>query len=184
MANFSMLFCSDSEGTPRQGRDKLAYSGRYQIPLFWLASLRSSDVRYVLDKEGDRLPYTDASPASMLAAFRERVQALGTIAGGIAAHFAAWETFLQEARCGWVKIDPTEVIFMVGFDPKQFEAGIAFFEEPTLEGFNAVLSLTSLTDVLDRSVKPPVLRPRPLVTGIEINASSSVYLTGYPSSDP
>jgi hypothetical protein len=184
VANFSMLFCSDSEGTPRQGRDKLTYSGRYQVPLFWLASLRPSDVRYVIDKEGDRLPYTDATPASMLDAFRERKQALSTIAAGIVVHFAAWETFLQEARCGWIKIDPTEVIFMVGFDPKQFEAGIAFFEAPTLEGFNAVLSLTSLTDVLDRSVKPPVLRLRPLVTGIEINASSSVYLTGYPSADP
>lgn len=184
MANFSMLFCSDSEGTSRQGRDKLAYSGRYQIPLFWLASLRSSDVRYVIDKEGDRLPYTDASPASMLDAFRERMDSLGAIAGGVAAQFAAWETFLQDAQFGWIKIDPTEVIYMVGFDPKQFEMGIAFFEAPTVEGFNAVLSLTSLTAILDRSVKPPALRPRPVVTGVEINASSGVYLAGYPNTGP
>lgn len=53
MANFAMLFCSDSEGVPRQGRDTLAFSGRYQIPLFWLASLRTADVRYAVDAEGD-----------------------------------------------------------------------------------------------------------------------------------
>jgi hypothetical protein len=177
MANVSLLFCSDHEGVPQQGRDDIAFFGRYQIPLFWLASARTKDIQYVVDDVGDKLPYLDVEKRQMIQTFQGRAEVLSAIADGMSDYFERWTLALERFDTKYIKVDPTEIIFMVEQDPTEFERAVRFFEEPSDAGFMAILSVTCLTDVLEQ--RPLRIRKNPIVLGERVDVSSEVYLIGY-----
>lgn len=178
MSNLAYLMTARSLGAPHPDRKGLQRVGRYQVPLFWLACIRPADVRRAFDEDNEvEFAYATLLKQDAIETFHARQEALDWISTGLRPWFAEWLRVLKgfNARC--IKIDPTEVVDMGDDGPDEFERAVACFEQPTLEGFSAILSLTSLTDILDmpdRNIRP-TSRPGSGSTLVE----AGVYLMGY-----
>jgi len=175
MANYSQLYDSKVKGTPDEDRDRRLASGRYIVPLFWLASASIENVRSGR-RDGEKITYLEVPRDAALANFNRRTPALSSIAAGISAHFDGWLSLLTKATNSYLKIDPTEILDMVGTDPKEISLAISFFDKPSEPSLKALLSLTCLTDVIEGS--PPHLQNKARVGGVESLTPSSEYLIG------
>jgi len=175
MSNNSQLYDAKAKGAPDDELDRLLSSGRYIVPLFWLASA-TNDHLLTGKRDGEKITYLEIPLDSALATFKSRASALSSIAAGISEHFDAWLSLLSEVSGGYLKIDPTEVLDMAGTDPSEISLAVGFFDKPSVPAFKALLSLTCLTDVIEGF--PSRLRHTAVIGGVEGSTPVSSYLLG------
>lgn len=175
MANLSYLFASNAEGVPLYERDVVIATGRYLIPAFWLASTVSKNIKHIVDEEGDELPYLDIEVEQAISQFNKNKNILVEMCSGFESYFKSWSSLLTSINQKSIKIDPTEIIFIVNTDHNRFYKAIELFENPNSENMNAFLDLTCISDIVDKNKN---LKEKEIIGDMDISPKPSDYLLG------
>lgn len=174
MANLSYLYELSSKRMPLDDQDHLRATGRYFIPLFWLATFEKTDIDNFVDEEGNNLPYLHVNVNKAIDTFENNKQTLDKLSKDLHLYYKEWIEILQNMKSKYIAVDPTEIIFMVNTDYYLIHKAIQFFVEPTSESFDALFHLTSFPVILDGKE----IREYAVVDGNVTQIPASEYLIG------
>lgn len=155
MANRAYLYAGDEAGPPG-GRDERVLGANYFIPALWLASLAPDGLQHTAAAapDGNATWHLSVAADEALRRCQGRREALRDCVSNVDDYLPAWLDLLRGLAGRWIKVDPSEVLWMEGTDAEaaaSLRAALGFLDAPTPENTAAFLELTCLGDVYDEA---------------------------------
>ena len=176
MANYSYLYSSHDSGPPDPDEEPIA-TGRYFIPVFWIASCTLEDIYTDVDEDDEEVPYISLPASKALSQFEVNRNSLEAISPDVQKYYDEWTGLLHQLGDAQLKIDPSEVIFMTEEDDNSFREAVKFFSEANESRVNGLLRNSCLTDILDAN-NPNKLLEYAIVNDEITELTTSDYLIG------
>ena len=176
MANYSYLYSSHDSGPPDPDGEPIA-TGRYFVPVFWIASCSLSDIYKYIDEDDEEMPYVSLPASKALSQFENNKKSLEAFSPDIEKFYTEWIEILRDLDNAQLKIDPSEVIFMTDEDDSSFREAVKFFGEINESTIDGLLRNSCLTDILDPN-EPKKLTEHAIVNDQITELTTADYLIG------
>jgi hypothetical protein len=153
MANRAYLYAGNEDGPPG-GPDEQVLGANYLIPALWLAILEEDELEHVVETARGREAtyYFSIGVEEALTRCERRGEALRACVSNVDDYLPAWLDLLRALKGRYIKIDPTEVLWMGDSEQStvsELRKALAFLDSPTEENTEAFLKVTCLGDVYD-----------------------------------